>query len=203
MVRTEMAAVSATPAPSMRDPHTYDSPAMGMRISLPDDWKLMREEPGSFSQPRSAMFGKSGTAAMFMLTRERMEGSPELYQKMIEASFSTRQDYKRAGEEAVKRDGLAGTRWNVSWNENGVPYTSVMEIYSVGDDHYRLTTLAPTEVYRPLRRNFRKYHALCAISTAACRSSTIGSNEVASALFPYRPMCCAALCPGRNIYYAR
>lgn len=22
-----------------------------------------------------------------------------------------------------------------------------MEIYSVGDDHYRLTTLAPTEVY--------------------------------------------------------
>ncbi|MFY9683787.1 MAG: TonB family protein [Candidatus Sulfotelmatobacter sp.] len=147
VVRTEMAAVSATPAPSMRDPHTYDSPAMGMRISLPDDWKLMREEPGSFSQPRSAMFGKSGTAAMFMLTRERMEGSPELYQKMIEASFSTRQDYKRAGEEAVKRDGLAGTRWNVSWNENGVPYTSVMEIYSVGDDHYRLTTLAPTEVY--------------------------------------------------------
>ncbi|MFZ0136910.1 MAG: TonB family protein [Candidatus Sulfotelmatobacter sp.] len=154
LVRAEMAAASATPPPSMRDPHVYDSPAMGMRVSLPDEWKLMREEPGSFSQPRNAMFGKSGTAAMFMLTRERMEGSPELYQKMIEASFSTRQDYKRAGEEAVKRDGLTGTRWNVSWNQNGVPYTSVMEIYSVGDDHYRVTTLAPTEVYSRYAETF-------------------------------------------------
>ncbi|MFZ0950897.1 MAG: hypothetical protein WAN17_01450, partial [Candidatus Sulfotelmatobacter sp.] len=69
-------------------------------------------------------------------------------------SFSTRQDYKRAGEEAVKRDGLTGTRWNVSWNQNGVPYTSVMEIYSVGDDHYRVTTLAPTEVYSRYAETF-------------------------------------------------
>lgn len=119
---------------------------MGMRVSLPDEWKLMREEPGSFSQPRNAMFGKSGTVAMFMLTRERMEGSPQLYQKMIEALFSKRQDCG-AGEEAVKRDGLTGTRWKVSWNENGVPYTSVMEMYSLDDDHYRVTTLAPAEVH--------------------------------------------------------
>jgi TonB family protein len=154
LVRTEMAAASATPAPSTRDPHVYDSPAMGMRVSLPDEWTLMREEPGSFSRPRNAMFGKSGTAAMFMLTREHMEGSSELYQKMIEAFFYKRQDYKRAGEEAVKRDGLTGTRWNVSWNENGVPYTSVMEMYSVGDDHYRLTTLAPTEVYSRYAETF-------------------------------------------------
>jgi TonB family protein len=147
LVRTEMAAASATPASSPRDPHIYDSPAMGMRVSLPDEWRLMREEPGSFSQPRNAMFGKSGTAAFFMLTHEHMEGSSQLYQKMIEAFFSKRQDYKRAGEEAVKRDGLTGTRWNVSWSENGVLYTSVMEIYSVGDEHYRVTTLAPTEVY--------------------------------------------------------
>jgi TonB family protein len=154
LVRTEMAAASATPAPSTRDPHIYDSPAMGMRVSLPDEWKLMREEPGSFSQPRNAMFGKSGTVAMFMLTREHMEGSPQLYRKMLEAFFSKRQDYRRAGEEAVKRDGLTGTRWNVSWNENGVPYTSVMEIYSVGDDHYRVTTLAPTEVYTRYAETF-------------------------------------------------
>jgi TonB family protein len=154
VVRTEMAAASATPAPSTRDPHIYDSPAMGMRVSLPDEWKLMREEPGSFSQPRNAMFGKPGTAAMFMLTREHMEGSSQLYEKMIDAFFSKRQDYKRAGEEEVKRDGMTGTRWNVSWNESGVPYTSVMEIYSVGDDHYRLTTLAPTEVYSRYAETF-------------------------------------------------
>jgi TonB family protein len=154
LARAEMAAASATPAPSARDPHVYDNPAMGIRLSLPDEWKLMREEPGSFSTPRNAMFGKAGTAAMFMLTRERMEGSPELYQKMIEAFFSKREDYKHGGTEAVKRDGLTGTRWNVSWNENGVPYTSIMEIYSVGDDHYRITTLAPTEVYSRYAETF-------------------------------------------------
>ncbi|MGA8761435.1 MAG: hypothetical protein WB562_00980, partial [Candidatus Sulfotelmatobacter sp.] len=147
LVRTELAAASATPPSSKRDPQVYDNPAMGMRVSLPDEWKLMREEPGSFSRPRNAMFGKDGTTALFMLTRERMEGSQDLYQKMIETFFSQRQDYKRAGEQSVKRDGLTGTRWNVSWNENGVAYTSVMEMYSVGDDHYRVTTLAPTEVY--------------------------------------------------------
>jgi TonB family protein len=154
LVRNEMAAASATPAPSTRDPHIYASTAMGMRVSLPDEWKLIREEPGSFSRPRNAMFGKSGTTAMFMLTREHMEGSSQLYQKMIEAFFSKRQDYKRAGEEVVRRDGLTGTRWNVSWNENGVPYTSVMEMYSVGDDHYRVTTLAPTELYSRYAETF-------------------------------------------------
>ena len=83
----------------------------------------MREEPGHSPGRRNAMFGKSGTTAMFLLTREHMEGSSERYQMMSEAFFSKRQDYKRAAEEAVKRDGLTGSRLNVSWNENGVPYT--------------------------------------------------------------------------------
>lgn len=147
VVRTEMAATTTTPAFGARDLHVYDNPAMGVRVPLPEEWRLIREEPGSFSQPRNAMFMKSGSMAMFMLTRERMEASPQLYEKIIESFFSKRQEYKRTGEEAVKRDGVTGTRWNVSWNENGVPYTSVMELFSVGDDHYRVTTLAPTEVY--------------------------------------------------------
>ena len=150
---------AAIDSPSMADapaadPHVYDSPSMGMRISLPDEWKMVKEEPGSFSRPHNATFNKTGSMAYFMLTREHLEGTADLYKKMLESFFSKRQDYKSNGEESVKRDGLAGTRWSASWNENGVVYYSVMELFTVGDDHYRLTALAPKEVYDRYTENF-------------------------------------------------
>jgi len=148
LTRTEMALGSLKQETSTaKDPGVYDDAAMGMRISLPDDWKLIRVEPGSFSSPRNAMFGKPGSTAMFMLTREHFEGPIELYMKMLNRFFSQKVDFSRSGEEGVKRDGLTGTRWVVSWNENGIGYSSVIEMFSVGDDYYRMTTLAPKEVY--------------------------------------------------------
>lgn len=148
VTRNEMAMATATPTTSVtRDPHVYDDPAMGMRISLPDDWKLVKVDPGSFSHPRNAMFGKSGSTAMFMLTREHFEGSIELYLKMLDNFFSKRTEFERTRDEKVTRDGLAGTRWNVSWKENGIVYASAMEIFGEGDDYYRVTAFAPKEVY--------------------------------------------------------
>ena len=148
LTRNEIALASTTPATSpTRDPHVYDDPAMGMRIFLPEDWKLVKVEPGSFSRPRNAMFGKSGSTAMFMLTRERFEGSLELYLKMLDNFFAKRTDFERTRDEKVTRDGLTGTRWNVSWKENGIVYASAMEIFGEGDDYYRITALAPKEVY--------------------------------------------------------
>jgi TonB family protein len=154
LTRNEMALASSIPNSTTRDPHVYDDPAMGMRISLPDEWKLIRLEPGSFSHPRNAMFGKSGSLGMFMLTRERFEGSIGLYQKMLEAFFSKKTDFKRSGEETVRRDGLTGTRWRVSWDESGVVYTAVMEMFSEGDDYYRIMTLAPKESYERYAETF-------------------------------------------------
>ena len=147
LARNEMALASSAITSAARDPHEYDDPALGMRISLPDEWRLVKIEPGSFSRPRTAMFGKPGSAAMFMLTRERFEGSLDLYQKMLDRFFSNKPDYKRAGEDTVKRDRLTGARWNVSWNENGIVYSAVIEMFGTGDDYYRITTLAPKEVY--------------------------------------------------------
>jgi hypothetical protein len=66
---------------------------------------------------------------------------------MLDRFFSTKTDFKRTGEEAVKRDGLTGTRWIVSWNEQGVVYSAVIEMFGEGDDYYRITTFAPKEVY--------------------------------------------------------
>lgn len=66
---------------------------------------------------------------------------------MIDRFVSSKAEYKRGGEETVKRDGLTGTRWNASWNDNGILYFAVTEAFGVGDDYYRITTLAPKEVY--------------------------------------------------------
>ena len=93
------------------------------------------------------MFSKSGSTAMFMLTREHFEGSLDLYLKMLNTYFSRKTDFRRASEDKVLRDGLTFTRWNVSWNENGIAYSSAIEMCGVGDDYYRITTLAPKEVY--------------------------------------------------------
>lgn len=153
--RRESAADTATLAQNpAADPHTYNNPALGMKVSLPDEWQLMHEEPGSFSHPRNAILGKPGALAFFLLTRERMEGTPDLYRKMLEAGFSQREEYQRTGSMDIKRDGIPGTRWNIGWKDKGVNYVGVTEFFSVGDDHYRITAMAPSEVYSRYSQNF-------------------------------------------------
>jgi len=147
LARAEAAANVQVAENKSADPHIYDNPTMGMRISLPDEWKIVREEPGSFSQPHNVMFGKPGSLAFFMLTREHIEGTAELYNKMLEAGFSREPQYQRNGEEGVMRDGISGTRWTATMTKNDIAYFFVMEFFTVGDDHCRLTALAPKEIY--------------------------------------------------------
>lgn len=155
LARKESAVDTAALAQSSDpDPHTYNNSALGMRLSLPDQWQLVHDEPGTFSRPHTAMFGKSGTAAVFLLTREHMEGSADLYTKMIEASFSQAEEYRRTSESEVKRDGISGTRWNIGWKQKNIVYTAVLEFFSVGDDRYRLMALAPSEVYNRYSEDF-------------------------------------------------
>jgi tetratricopeptide (TPR) repeat protein len=153
--RREGAAETAvlTPGP-LADPHAYNNPALGMSVTLPDEWQLIHEEPGTFSRPHNAILGKPGALAFLLLTRERMEGSDDLYSKMLESSFAQREEYRRTGEMEVKRDGIPGTRWNIGWKDKGVTYVGIMEFFSVGDDHYRLTAMAPSEVYSRYSESF-------------------------------------------------
>jgi len=146
---------SSTTETAAVDPHIYNDPAMGMRISLPDEWRLVKKVPGTFSQPHSAVFGKPGTTAFFVLARERLEGTPDLYKKMLESTLSRSTNFKRNGENSVSRDGVAGTRWSVTWDESGgIAFSAVVEFFTVGDDHYRMMAAAPKEVYGRYAENF-------------------------------------------------
>ena len=137
-----------------KDPHIYEDLTLGMRISLPDEWKVIKEQPGSFSQGYSVMFGKTGSLAAFVLAREHMESTPELYAKMLEKGLGMEAQFQRTGEETVKRDGLSGTRWTAIMTKNDVSYSLVTEFFTVGDDHYRLTAYAPKEVYDRYAKTF-------------------------------------------------
>jgi TonB family protein len=162
LARNEMAMASSTPlSTTTHDPHVYEDAAIGIRISLPDEWKLVKLEQGSFSKPRNAIFGKRGSPAMFVLTKDRFEGSLDLYLKTLGAFLAGKTDFSRSGEETVKRDGLTGMRWNVSWSENGIIYSSVMEVFGVGDDYFRVTTVAPREIYERYAETFENmFHSV-------------------------------------------
>jgi hypothetical protein len=147
----DQAATADTSAP---DPHLYNNLALGMRVSLPDDWKLYNEDRGSFSRPHTVIFNKPGSAAYFALIREHMEGPDDLYRKMVEANSANYADFKSLGEKPITRDGLTGTRWNVSWKQGEVEIISIMEFFGVGDDHYRMTATAPKEVFDRYAESF-------------------------------------------------
>ncbi len=75
LARTEEGTTTRIAESRRKDPHIYDDPSMGMRISLPDEWNITKEERGSFSRPHNVMFGKTGSTAFFMLTREHVEAT--------------------------------------------------------------------------------------------------------------------------------
>lgn len=154
LARAEAGTNVQTATNGSSDPHVYDNPALGMRISLPDEWRIVRVEPGSFSSPHNVMFNKTGSMAYFMLTREHSESTPELYKKILEAGFARDSQFQRTGEQAVKRDGLDGTHWTATMTKENIPYLLETEFFTVGDDHYRLTALAPKEVYDRYAESF-------------------------------------------------
>ena len=138
------------------EPHRYDSPFLGMRFSLADQWNLVHEERGTFTKPANALFGKEGAMVFLVLTREHLEATPELYAKTLESFLAQNVDFQRTSETDVVRDGLTGKRWLVRWSKDRVTYSGVMEFFTVGDDHYRISAMAPVDVYPRYSQNIEE-----------------------------------------------
>ena len=154
LVARESAADSSAEARAGRtDPHVFDNPGMGMHMRIADGWALSRQIPGTYSRPSSALFGKAGALAVFMLTREHMETTPELYGKILESGLAKQDDFQRASETDITRDGLTGKRWEVRWSTSAIQYAGFLEFFTVGDDHYRVSAMAPVDVYGRYRKD--------------------------------------------------
>ena len=139
-----------------RNPAVYDNPGMGIRIKLPEDWKLSSEQPGSYSQPATVTFRKPGTLAAIFLGQQHLEASPELYRRLMEENVSNREDFKQTSSTSVIRDGIQGDRWSVTWKEKGILYRGIVEFFSAEDQHYYVLTAAPAEVFEKYSQNFEE-----------------------------------------------
>lgn len=134
--------------------NSYDNSAMGVRISFPDGWRLVSEKPGSYNQWASAAFNKVGTLATFMIVQQHLESPPALYRKIVESDLSQQDDFTHTADEDVKRDGISGVRWKISWKTKGVAYQGIVELFSIADQHYRVFAFAPVEVSKLYLQDF-------------------------------------------------
>jgi hypothetical protein len=139
---------------SIPDPHVYKNSSMGIELALPDGWQLVADQPGNFSRPHNVLLKKADTLAMVILTRERLESSPDLYRKMLDGFFSGHEEFSRTADKDVTQDGISGTRWDMTWKQKGITYRCIVEFFSTGDDHYRIATTVPAELYGRYQQDF-------------------------------------------------
>lgn len=125
----------------------YSSEMLGLQMVLPEDWILVSERGPAPNVPGMAMFGKPGALAFLVVAKERLEATPETYIKLMKAGLQQKDNYQELGESSIERDGLAGVRWNCKWEQQGVAYHSVVEVFSSGDQHYRLFATAPDDMF--------------------------------------------------------
>ena len=147
-----------TSAPSfitgLRD-SKYASETVGMAATFPNDWNLVNEQSASLkNQVFAAVFAKSSTLASVVFTREHLKASPERYANLMQQLLAKRENSRKTEETDVTLDGITGQRWSVAWIDNGVEYRGVMEFFTNGDQHFRILTGAPEDVYNRYSSDF-------------------------------------------------
>jgi len=126
----------------------YFNREVGMQITLPDGWHESGENAPSFSEGKTVVLNLTGTLAVFILGREELEASPELYLKTLRGNMiQGTENLQELSDEKMTYQGLQGTRTVWLTRENGIDYRNLVEVFSVGNQHYRIIARAPTEVF--------------------------------------------------------
>ena len=119
-----------------------------MQILLPDGWRESGQSSPSFREGKTVVLNRAGTLAAVILGREELEASPELYLKTLQGSLREgSESLQQISEENVTRQGYPGTRMVLMTRENGIDYRNVLEVFSAGNEHFRVIARAPTEVF--------------------------------------------------------
>jgi tetratricopeptide (TPR) repeat protein len=126
----------------------YFNREVGMQITLPDGWHESGENAPSFSEGKTVVLNRTGTLAVLILGREELEASPELYLKTLRGNMMQgTENLQELSLEKMTYQGLQGTRTVWLTRENGIDYRNLVEVFSVGNQHYRVIARAPTEVF--------------------------------------------------------
>jgi len=126
----------------------YENREVAMQILLPDGWRESGQSAPSFGEGKTVVLNRAGTLAVIILGREVLEASPELYVKTLQSSLRQgTEHFQQISEANVTRQGRPGTRLILVTKEDGIDYRSVLEVFSTGNEHYRIVARAPAEVF--------------------------------------------------------
>ena len=126
----------------------YTNERVGIKILLPPEWELWHERKASFAQGHMVVLGRPGTLANVWLVRDLLEASPDLYIRILEKRvIQTTDGYRKVSEEKVTRSGLEGIKILAAAKERNIKVRYWVEMFSVGNEHFRITASAPDEVF--------------------------------------------------------
>jgi hypothetical protein len=126
----------------------YVNGEVAMQIALPNGWHESGENAASFREGKTVVLNRTGTLAVVILGREELEASPELYLKTLRANMvQGTESFHELSLERATHQGLQGTRTVWLTRENGIDYRNLVEVFSEGNQHYRVIARAPIEVF--------------------------------------------------------
>ena len=149
-LKAGMPASATTTAAASREsgPRYYTNGRVGIKILLPPEWVFLREQEASFARGHTVVLGRPGTLANVWLVRDLLEASPDLYIRTLEKRvIQTTDGYRKVSEEKVTRSGLEGTKILSAAKEGDIKVRYWVEMFSVGNEHFRITASAPEEVF--------------------------------------------------------
>ena len=126
----------------------YFNPDIGIKVHVPEGWRVVRQgKPGS-TQPARAIVMKVGALAALTLSREHLESSAQMYRLFAERQLAKNPDFETTGADAISVDGAAGDRMTYKFNHDKVEkWGGWVAFFSNGDEHYLITAVAPADIY--------------------------------------------------------
>jgi TonB family protein len=125
----------------------YFNPDIGIKVHLPEGWRVVRQVKPGYAQPALAMVMKVGALATLVLAREHLESSAQMYRLLAEQQLAKSPDFEKTGADAISVDGVVGDRITYKFNHNKVELRGWVGFFSNGDEHYRIAALAPADIY--------------------------------------------------------
>jgi tetratricopeptide (TPR) repeat protein len=139
------------------DKRFFVNDRVGIRIFLPPDWIMISEVSPSFERPAGVILAKPGSLGKVILARELLEGSPELYVKLVEETIRKNVlAFRLISDEEVSRGGLEGRRLVIVGKESDIEMRYWVEIFSAGKEHFRITATAPEELFEQYPETFNE-----------------------------------------------
>ena len=141
--------LKASPAPAISTPGAYSSESLGVALQLPQGWSKTLESAGDSDDLAKVFFSKKNSLCSFSVLREQLQATEDTFNKLVESNLYKLENMHELSTASVVRDGLAGVRRTINFEQKGVTWHGIIEMFTAGDLHYELIATAPLDDFQP------------------------------------------------------